>query len=434
MQDAGRRDIRACALNRALCALLFLAWALGLAACHGSGDEAGNRFRIEILSGDGQTGEAGKQLAGPLVVRVTQADGAPAAGLTVRFEVEAGGGALSASSGTSDENGSASVTWTLGSPPVLNRVTAAIPGGTVRFQARAEPGEPPPLELIHQGPAGFASEDLAFRQGRGLFLGIEGGVLNMPAPGEPVTALPITGEPVYNPLGIAFGLAGNLYLCENFAPVSSALKRITPTGACENLSTGFDGKPFDLPNYIAVHSSGEIFLSSTCNDMIYSVSPLDGETREFLSITAPNGIAFSQDESFLYILTENPLFFCRGPNVPGGLYRVALGPDKAPGEIETLVADFAVAGDGLAFDAEGNLYVVFTGIIGGSFERLLTSGIFVYTPDGRFEEYVSVNLLRDIFTNIAFGIEPFDPHALYAYGFTGRVYRIEVGIRGLTLP
>ena len=37
-------------------------------------------------------------------------------------------------------------------------------------------------------------------------------------------------------------------------------------------------------------------------------------------------------------------------------------------------------------------------------------------------------------TNIAFGLEPFDPHSLYCYGFTGRLYRVEVGIRGRLLP
>ena len=421
-------------LKNTLCAVLILAGPFLFSACNGSGDEGESFFTLVILSGDNQTGEAASELPEPLVVRALGAEGAPATGLTVRFEVEAGGGDLSTSSVLTDEEGRAAVTWTLGSPPVLNRVSAGIPGSTVPFRARAEPGEPPALEPICQGPAGFASEDLAFRPGRGLFLGTAGELLNIPAPGGAVTTVPVTGEPIYNPLGIAFGINGDLYLCENFAPVSSVLKRVTPTGVCETLSAGFTGKPFDLPNYAAVHSSGEIFLSSTCDDMIYRVSPLDGETSEFLSITAPNGIAFNPDESYLYILTENPLFFCSGPDLPGGLYRAALGPDGRPGEIETLVADFAVAGDGLAFDAEGNLYVVFTGIMGGTWQDLLTSGIFVYTPDGRFEKYVSVNLPRDIFTNVAFGMEPFDPFSLYSYGFTGRVYRIRVGIRGLALP
>jgi hypothetical protein len=65
----------------------------------------------------------------------------------------------------------------------------------------------------------------------------------------------------------------------------------------------------------------------------------------------------------------------------------------------------------------------------------LKSGVFVYTPDGSFNEFFSVNILQaEIITNIAFGVEPFDPGSLYCYGFTGRLYRVEVGIQGRALP
>ena len=103
--------------------------------------------------------------------------------------------------------------------------------------------------------------------------------------------------------------------------------------------------------------------------------------------------------------------------------------------LERLKENVAVAGDGLAFDEEGNLYAVFSGItLDRRLGRLLRSGVFVYTPDGRFNEFFTVRMPRDIITNIAFGLEPFDPHSLYCYGFTDRLYRVEVGIRGRLLP
>jgi sugar lactone lactonase YvrE len=172
--------------------------------------------------------------------------------------------------------------------------------------------------------------------------------------------------------------------------------------------------------------------------MIYRISPVDGATTEFLSIPGPNGLAFDAQEAYLYILTENPAVFCiPGPNVWGGLFRVPIGPGGEAGEPEPepLVDGFALAGDGLAFDEEGNLYVVFSGYIERNLGRLFDSGVFVYTPDGRFSEFFVVNILEgEIITNIAFGVEPFDPESLYCYGFTGRLYRVGVGIRGRTLP
>jgi len=296
-------------------------------------------------------------------------------------------------------------------------------------------GDPPELDLVYQAPDGASSEDLAFWPGRGLFLGSPGAILTAAAPGAGLTELDLTGEGIYGPVGIAFGPTGDLYACENVRPECSAVKRIRPSGASEILSEGFGGEHFALPNYIAVDGSGEIYLSASCADMIYRISPLDGETSEFLAIPGPNGLAFSDDYSHLYITIENPALFCSGPFIPAGLFRVAIGPDGEPGEIETLVQGFAIAGDGLAFDVEGNLYVVFTGIHGcGGMEGLLTSGVFVYTPDGRFSEFFSVDMPGDIITNIAFGADPFDPYSLYCYGFTGRLYRVEVGIKGRPLP
>jgi sugar lactone lactonase YvrE len=390
---------------------------------------------VETVSGDGQVGETGRELPDPITVRVYDEEGAGVEGATVAFAVIAGGGLVSASSLVTDAEGLASVDWTLGAAPVWNRVAATAGGDEVEFAAWANPGERPVLDLVFQGSPGIPSEDLAFEEARGLFLGSPGVILNIPAPGSSAVELELAGETIESPAGIAFGSTGDLYVCENSGSGTS-VKRVQPSGTTGILSDGFGGEPFALPNHMAVHSSGDIYVSATCGHMIYRISPATGETTEFLEIPGPNGLAFDAKEEYLYILTENPAVFCvPGPNVWGGLYRVPVSPAGQAGELETLVEGFALAGDGLAFDVEGNLYVVFSAYIDLNPARLLDSTVFVYTPDGRLNELFAVNILQgDIVTNIAFGVEPFDPESLYCYGFTGRLYRVEVGIPGLPLP
>lgn len=420
----------------ALIGILALLAAAG--SCH---DEEtpippGTDFSLEVSGGNDQVGGTGRELPEPIEVRAVDAQGNALEGVSVRFEVTAGGGTLSSASLRTDGAGVASVRWTLGIPPVANRVVAASGGAEVEFAAQADPGERPVLEVVLPGKGfDFAYEDLAFEQGRGLFLGAPGALLNQATPESEPIEIELEGETIESPTGIAFGPSGDLYVCENGDPSHTAVKRVRPSGLCETLSDGYRGEPFALPNYIAVHSSGQIYVSDTCGNRIFRISPVDGETTEFLSIPGPNGIAFDPQETYLYILTENPLFFCQGENVWGGLFRVAVSPEGEAGVIEPLVENFAVAGDGLAFDAEGNLYVVFSGLRpGGRLNRLLESGVFVYTPDGRFNEFFTVLIPADIITNIAFGVAPFDPTSLYCYGFTGRLYRVETGIRGRPLP
>lgn len=395
-----------------------------------------NSVFVEKFDGDDQVGETGRELPDPIIVRVHDKEGRVVEGATVTFAVTGGGGHLTASSVPTNLDGLASVHWTMGTPPVWNRVRASAGGDEAEFSAWANPGERPELNvLLEGGGLDFANEDLAFAEGRGLFLGSPGAILNIPAPGASPMEIDLTGETIESPTGIAFGTTGDLYVCENADPGKS-VKRVRPSGESGILSEGFGSEPFALPNHMAVHSSGDIYLSSTCDQMIYRISPVDGATTEFLSIHGPNGLAFDAQEAYLYILTENPAVFCiPGPNVRGSLHRLPLGPGGEPGELETLVGGFALAGDGLAFDVEGNLYVVFSVPLEEGLDKLDDSGVFVYTPDGQFHEFFTVNIAEgDIITNIAFGVEPFDPESLYCYGFTGRLYRVEVGIRGLPLP
>ena len=83
-------------------------------------------FAIEILSGAGQQGAPGATLPQPLVVEVYDRHGNPLPGATVTFSVTAGGGTLSVTTATTDANGGATTTLTLGPQPGTSSVVATI--------------------------------------------------------------------------------------------------------------------------------------------------------------------------------------------------------------------------------------------------------------------------------------------------------------------
>ena len=90
------------------------------------------------VSGDGQEGPVGEQLAKPYVVSVLDQDGSAFAGAVVSFSVTAGGGTLSAATVTTDANGRAATRLTLGSEPGTNTVEATVEGlEPVTFTATA---------------------------------------------------------------------------------------------------------------------------------------------------------------------------------------------------------------------------------------------------------------------------------------------------------
>ena len=94
---------------------------------------------LRKVYGDGQEGTVGDQLAEPFVVSVSDEDGAAIAGAVVTFSVTAGGGTLSNTTATTDANGQATTTLTLGSEPGTNTVEAAVEGlESVTFTATGE--------------------------------------------------------------------------------------------------------------------------------------------------------------------------------------------------------------------------------------------------------------------------------------------------------
>ena len=104
---------------------------------------------LSIISGDNQGGVTGETLTDPFIVEVRYGNDLPLAGLTVTFTVLTGGGTLSATTATTDANGQAEGTLTVGSDPGANTVEVSTANSveTVTFNAEAVLPPPTPTTL-----------------------------------------------------------------------------------------------------------------------------------------------------------------------------------------------------------------------------------------------------------------------------------------------
>ena len=109
----------------------------------------GNASGVQPLSGDGQTGAPKATLPDPIVVAVTDADGNPVSGAAVTWVVTAGGGSVDPTTSTTDADGHAGTSWTLGAAAGTNTVQAVVSGvGSATFTATAAAGAPARIRIV----------------------------------------------------------------------------------------------------------------------------------------------------------------------------------------------------------------------------------------------------------------------------------------------
>ena len=102
------------------------------------------------VSGDSQQGTSGTALAQPFVVEVQDANSGAFVGVPVTFAITAGGGTLSATSTTTDANGRAASTLTLGNSAGTNTVQVSVQGisQTATFTAEATTTNTEPVSAL----------------------------------------------------------------------------------------------------------------------------------------------------------------------------------------------------------------------------------------------------------------------------------------------
>jgi gluconolactonase len=160
---------------------------------------------------------------------------------------------------------------------------------------------------------------------------------------------------------------GRLISCSH---LDRCLYRTELDGAITTLVDRHDGRRLNAPNDVAVHSDGAIWFSDPLygiqNDYegerqtseqppaLYRFDPASGEIRIAAGdFEGPNGLAFSSDESLLYVCEtgdqthDNPRQYIR-------VFQVGSGGALSGGEVfHKIEPGYA---DGIAVDDEGNLW------------------------------------------------------------------------------
>jgi len=132
-----------------------------LPACGGGNKKSGPvPATISITAGNGQSAVAGTELPVALAVVVADGSSRPMSGVTVRWAITSGGGAVAPASSTTDAAGHATTRWTLGTALGTQNVTATAGAlAPAQFTATAtSPGTTASISIEVTSPAGTVYE------------------------------------------------------------------------------------------------------------------------------------------------------------------------------------------------------------------------------------------------------------------------------------
>ena len=398
-----------------------------------------------------ETDEAGQPLE-PLMIEVLDNDLNPRVGLGINVIVDRGGGSLSDAELRTDNLGRCSFEWILGPAPVLNRLVITADDLVLKPEIQGvctEPRMAEPFGGVHDFLSGQeifgTTEDLAFSPDGSLVLGIPGGLMTIAPDGTPAL-MNLTGDPIEGPLGIAYDRAGNLWVADS---ESKVLRRVSPDGEVTTVLTGDGTNDLAGPNYVAIGPNGRVYLSDPCLGEIIQYNPETEEIEHILefdlaAVGGPNGMAFDSTYSKMFIATENTSIQCQHSYIPfdeplSALISVdILSPSSGFGEKEIIVSQAGLFGDGLAFDQEGNLYVIFDQ---QENFQLAESAVWVL-PEGGTDLVKFLAVEDRIMANLAFGQGAFGETVLHISLLTIPPFtdssargaeRSPVGIPGLNL-
>ena len=259
-----------------------------------------------------------------------------------------------------------------------------------------------------------------------LFSDIPGSRMHRWRPGT--SAAEVYREPSGWSNGLTIDAAGNVLACEHGGRRVSRGAYAEPT-VTVSLAGEWKGELLNSPNDLVVHSSGSIFFTDPTYGMdsgrdprfgaegqqpvltfqgVYRIDP-DGSLHLVVSegFSQPNGLAFTPDESALYI----------GDSQERLVWRYAVNADLSLGERSLFVDQRGDARrgapDGMKLDSDGRLWTTGAG------------GVSVHSAAG---DYLGVFEMDEHAANITFGGDGFS--TLFLAAGTS-VYSVETAVRGV---
>lgn len=232
-------------------------------------------------------------------------------------------------------------------------------------------------------------------------------------------------QPSMNTNGNTVDLEGRLVSCEHRG---RCVSRTEHDGRCRVLADRYEGKRFNSPNDVVVKSDGSIWFTDPSYGIdsdyegdaapselgaccVYRIAPdLESVTRVASDFVQPNGLAFSPDERWLYIVDTGATHVEGGPRHIRRLRVQDGGATLAGGEV--FAESTAGLFDGLRVDVHGNLWTS------------AADGVHCYAPDGTLLGKVRV---PEVVANVCFGGAK--GNRLFVCATTG-VYAVYLNTRG----
>jgi len=225
--------------------------------------------------------------------------------------------------------------------------------------------------------------------------------------------------PTGNANGLMFDKKGDLILCQHS---KRQIARDNNVGGFETICDNFERKRFNSPNDLAIRSDGIIYFTDPPYGLKQGVDDpakelpyqgvfmyKDGEAQLLdNTLSMPNGIALSPDEKFLYVADHNR----ETKEKQWFRYKVNKDGTVKDRKVFADASESTEKGgpDGMAVDADGNLY--FTG----------PGGVLVYDSSGI---YLGLIRFPEIPANCCFGGP--SGQTLFATARTS-VYKIKLNV------
>ena len=219
---------------------------------------------------------------------------------------------------------------------------------------------------------------------------------------------------------------GRLISCEHG---TRRVTRTEPDGSITVIADAFGGRPLNSPNDVVVKSDGTIWFSdphygimsdyegfaapqeNPC--VVYRADPATGALEVMIDdMQCPNGLAFSPDESLLYVADTGRMH----SDDPRHIRVYSIGDDGRPRDGRVFHSIAPGCADGIRVDSDGNLW------------SSAADGVHCIAPDGHLMGRIKV---PELVSNLCFGGRA--KHELYITATTS-LYRVTLNRRGVQWP